>query len=487
MISGQYSAIQPVGVGSVVQLVFNQENFVMLVYDLPDPGPIISDTSIITNVGILGLFVVTVRQQNRGTIVIETYNSRVLVWSQLIFALDITDIDLIVTDVGVAVSMITAGVVNLPNNTNITDGYSNLIVTFDLPTGVVTGTTTLTGTTGIKLGYDRGLEALFFFGITTGILSVNDVPLITDQGEDLYSFAILLSPGMAPTRFITVNMAIPLFASFDGNFLYNQVLPSTVTVLTYVPIDPTQVWITSLGVLDVQEIEMYPDFIAVVGLDIFGVPHIIRLTYTGAQLDSAQPWTSTQNIITLATQVAVGPTKFILYLLTEEQGQKFLYEYDFANMVIVWRISVPLATNLIAGSVELVAAATLQDLSIFTKRLPAVFGMVSQVLWPAAIPPSEPDDVCPPGFHQGNPGDCPEGVVPCCLPNNILPNGQLPYIVIVDFLLTEALAPVIPAQEYFLGPNGLVTTDSSSKIYIGTALDTKRLLMLTTGNWGSFI
>lgn len=486
--SGRYSSIQPVQKGDVVQLVLGREGFVMKVYEKQSFAFERGNLNVLKRIVIFNEYIITVRETNRGNIVIEAFVANVSIWSQTITALTVFDLSLVVGNSGVFLLMNADGVITLPNGSTIQQDPTRVVIRFSLRDGTMIGYSTIQGPTFIDIIYDNEINVALLHGNSTTPLIINGINIV--DKSSLYSFIVSLSPTLTPTNTLIVDDAIiDRIAAGRGNIAYTERINGE-TELSFYTIGGSS-WTKSLGVFNVAELEILNNFVAVLGNDpVAQTWTLYQYTFDGTEINNVI--LPVEGVIR-NTQLAFNQNRFILYTIHDLQEvnpvESFLTEYDIYDDVVVWRTPISQSSTLLTGDVSLVAIGNENNLTVYRKRLPALIGAVSEVLWPLTGTGTTGQTGCPPGFHpcsgceQCEAGCTGASDVSGCCPDNILPGCRLPYIVNVDFILTRAFSPVIPGQEYFLNTNNEISIDERSNRYIGTALDRERVLMLATGSF----
>lgn len=475
-VSGQYYSLQRVEKGDIVQLVFDQKDFVMRVYERGVPGSTIDKLSGTLQIEMFGNDLYILRQPITGEIVIEKYLDNVLIWSRSVFAFNFFSSSIAVSEGGVYLLTRADGVIQLPGGGSVQQGPGWVLIRISSE-GHVIATTAITGATDIQVTDNNGEGNAVIFGNATQPLVMNRQTVI--DKTTLYSFAIFVSPTLGPSDILVVDDIVVTKLAAGFNSIIHIEKDGTDNTLIFNGATG-DMWTAELGDVEVQELEVYSGFVAVVVKDNTSLKWFLSQYSLAGELISKIDLPIEGDILT--TQLAFNEARFLLYAISSIEGGRLLTEYDGFEDTLVWSVSVPNDTNMVAGVVEKVAVHYSNTVRNFVKRLPALVGAVSQVLWPGGTGTTG----CPPGF---NPCSCPTGntgcIPPGCCPIHILPNGQAPSVVIVDFLLTSAFAPVIPGQEYFLDIQRKLTTVELPKRYIGTALDDTKVLMIQTGNLAS--
>lgn len=495
MISGVYSSAQSLQVGDIVQLVLGQEGFVMKVYERSTFAFELDNLTVLQATAVFGNYVITVQETNRGNILVQEWTAGTLVWSQTVTALTIFSVSVVAGAAGVFLLINADGVITLPNSVVIqqSTGSINILMSFALSNGQMTAYTTIQNPTVINLTYDNANNVSLIYGNATVPLIIGGATII-DQAT-LYSFAIFLSPTLTPSTILAVTgIVITQLAAGSGNIAYS-VTSFGSTTLFFFGADGTT-WSQDLGVFTITEIAIYPGFVSILGFGLIESEFsVFQYTLTGVQINMAVlPFIG----FIILTQFAFDGIDFILYAVITNSLTNptiaTLAEYNIFDDVIAWSINIPVTTKFLAGVNSLVTVGfDGNTVDAYGKRLPAVVGAVSAVLWQPGV--TGGTGACPPGFTMCT-GSCPNcfgsgctgpsgttgGVTGSCCPNTVLPGCVSPYIVEVDFTLTTAFAPVIPGQEYFIDANRQITTNEVLTKYIGTALDSKRVLMLATGS-----
>lgn len=485
-ISGIYSSLQPVRRGDVVQLVFGKKDFVMKVYDKPRFSFELTNMFSLRQIAVFNQHVITLREASRGVVIVEAFIRNNLQWSQTINALTIYSMEMVVGNGGVFVLIHGDGIIHLPNGTNIQQGITRVLVRFTL-NGQMIAYTTIQGPDLVGVLYDYGEENAAIYGSTKRTLVINGATVISESAP--YSFAVALSPTLNPSEILTTdNMSIVKISAGNGDIALIEEIDGVATLFFFNNNDTS--WSVALGLFEVSEIQVFDNFIAVVGNEFEQRKYVVyQFNFDGTQINkSILPFEG--NVID--TQLAYDNNRFLLYAIIEVEGGRSLVEYNIYDAIIVWSTPVLLNALLVSGTTELVVVGSGSNIQAYTKRLPALIGAVSEVLWPIQGTGSTGSTGntgrgCPTGFHgcTGCPeceSECTGGFSGGCCPDNILPGCILPYVVRVDFILTKAFAPVIPGQEYFLDLSNRITTDEMLDRYIGTALDFERVLMLATGS-----
>jgi hypothetical protein len=495
MISGTYSSVQSLQVGDVVQLVLGQDGFVMKVYEKSTFAYELNNLTALQAIAVFDIYTITVQETNRGNVVVQAWTGGISVWSQTITALTIFNVAVVAGAAGVFLLINADGVITLPNSVVIqqSSGTINILMAFALSNGQMTAYTTIQNPTIINLTYDNANDVSLIYGNATVPLIIGGAVIIDQSG--LYSFAVFLSPTLTPSTILAVSgIVITQLAAGSGNIAYS-VTSFGSTTLFFFGADGTT-WSHDLGVFTITEIAIYPGFVATLGFGLIESEFsVFQYTLTGVQINMAVlPFIG----FIILTQFAFNGIDFILYAVITNSLTNptiaTLAEYNVFDDVIAWSINIPVTTTLLAGVNSLVAIGfDGNTVDAYGKRFPAVVGAVSAVLWQPGV--TGGTGACPPGFTMCT-GSCPNcfgsgctgpsgatgGVTGSCCPNNVLPNCLSPYIVQVDFTLTTAFAPVIPGQEYFLDASRQITTNEVATKYIGTALDSQRVLMLATGS-----
>lgn len=481
-ISGTYSSIQPVTKGDLVQLVVNKEGFVMKVYEKASFSYLRDDFNEIKAMSIFNEYLVTVRELNRGNIKIETFLKGVSIWSQTIVGLSIVDLSIEVGNAGIFLLFSGDGIITLSNGVLINKGPVRVLNRLELKSGNLIAYSIIQGALELNIIYDQVTNISLIAGNTNKPIVINGVTVINKNNP--YSFIIPLSPTLISTQPLIVdNALIEEIAVGNSNIAYTVTINGQVELSFY---SETSTWTKNLGAVKVLELEIYDNFVAVVAKDLVqNIWAIYQYTFDGIEInDTTLP---VEGFIRL-TKLAYNKDRFILYAIVDDREtnptKSSLVEYDIYDDVIAWETPIDLGANFLTGDISLVSLGTNDNLTVYNKRLPALIGAVSQVLWPTSG--QSGGTGCPPGFHPCRPGENPctglTGGTGRCCPDNVLPGCRLPYIVTVDFILTKAFAPVIPGQEYFMSTiNKDITDVETGNRYIGTALDKERVLMLATG------
>jgi phage tail protein X len=307
---------------------------------------------------------------------------------------------------------------------------------------------------------------------------MNNTVVIDKTSE--YAYVITLSPTLTPECILVAdNIVITDIVANGGNIAYTE-RHDNITTLNFVGVGPDEQcansdisWTVNLGDFTVGDLIFYGTVIAIVGQTNNLVIQVLQYNIDGT-LKASQVLPDEGTV--LAYQFAVVGNDFLLYTIADNLifGRE-LVEYNVIDNILIWTTPIPQDSTLLAGTIDRVATASTNMIKSFTKRWPGLIGVVSEVIAPNYAGPG-----CAPFWSP-----CVvEGVQICCPDNPPLPNtGQAPYVVRVDFGLTSALAPVIPGQEYFINNDGLVTVDDTPpNKYIGTALDSTRVLLKMTGN-----
>lgn len=460
-ISGQFASIQPVSVGDIVQLVYGQEGYVMKIYETGNFANEISGLRDIVALAVYGTVTYSVQRLATG-LEITAWANGVMQWSRTIVVHLPTSIEMAAGAGGVyLVFFVESANVSLPGGVSVASSPTFIVVRFS-STGDMIAYTTLTGVLHPKLTIDAGLSTAVIYGSSTKPLVLGKKTIISDT--TLYSYAIILSPTLAANRvFKESDVVILHLVSNSANIAFTD-REDNLTTLSFH--GGTNNWNNSIGDLVSDDLIVFPSSVFVAGrVEDTNDWSIYQFAYSGNQLAQIQIPIPITDII-LKTIFSYNGTRLLLYVISVlEDESMVLSEYDVFSDVIIWRTAIPSNTILIAGSNETVSSSTSTTIDTYGKRLPALAGVVAQVLSPT-----------------GSTGST--GSTGCCHDSTFdyppLPNGTQPFVVIVDFLMTSAFAPVIPAQEYYLGDNQRATVIPDNSRYLGTAIDNNRVILAAT-------
>lgn len=475
-ISGQYYSLQSVVKGDLVQLVFGQKDFVMKIYERGVPGLTIPDMTGTVQIAMFNDMLYVLRNPVAGTIIVEAFANEVLLWRQTIAALNIFHLSFTVDQGGVYVLFRGNGVIQIPNGPtmNVRDGW--VLIRFG-ENGQTIAATNITGATDMIVTNNNGEGNAVIYGNSTKPLIMNQRTVI--DKTTLYSFAIFVSPTLGPNEVFVIDDIVVEKVAAGFNSLAHIERENTETTLIFNGVTGAM-WTADLGDAEVEELQIFSGFLAVIAKNNTTNKWFLSQYSLEGELTSTAILPVEGDI--LVTQMAFNQARFLVYAISSIEGGRLLTEYDALDNILVWSVSVPTDTNLVTGTVSKVAIHYTNTIRYFAKRLPALVGAVSEVLWPGGTGTTG----CPPGFNTCT---CPTGSTGCippnCCPIHVLPDGSFPTVVRVDFIVTSAFAPVIPGQEYFLGNNSKLTTVETPKRYIGTAIDDTKVIMLQTGNLAS--
>lgn len=453
-ISGTYASIQSVTVGSVVQLVYGQEGYVMRVYETGNFTYEIANLNELVGLSVFNNIIYVLIRSSTG-LMINAYSGDGMnpIWSQNIGVHLATQIEIVSGPGGVYILFFTENSnIILPGGTSIPASPQYIIVRFSTQ-GLIISYTTLTGTGGSipHITYNSGINTAVLYGASTKSLVLGGRTIITST--TLYSYAIILSPSLKASRVFQENsVTILKLSSNSGNIAYVDRSDEITTLSFHSNLNN---WTYDLGNFDVNEITVIPNGVFLVGRNIGGLQYLLySFSPSGVLVSTAVLQISG---VLLKAQFSFLANVLLLYTLSNIEAENYIVgEYNVIDDIIVWRTAVPSGTIWLAGSGTTVASGTDSIIDVYGKRLPALVGAVSEIL-------------CA-GIQN-------------CSSYPRLPNGAFPYTVTVDFILTTAFSkiiPVIPGQEYFLDINGTVTVIPNDQRYIGTALDKSRVLMLAT-------
>jgi hypothetical protein len=480
-ISGTYSSIQPVKKGDIVQLVLGKNGFVMKLYE---KGILISDILNLLTLWQIVVFdnnIYITQKVSRGVVNVKSYNKSDLLWSQTINAMTIFQIYMATGTNGVFVLIRANGNIFIPGGPVIHQNTDTVwvLIRFSLQ-GQMIAFTTIKNPDTMQILYDTEKNVAVISGTSTNALTIGSITVVNN--DKLYSFIVYLSPGLLPTTTIVVdNIIIDHIAVNNGNIIYTKV-EAGITTIYFLNTNNENSWNQSLGILTVLNLSIFDSFITILGFELVETSKFVFKYDLIGTLLTKQELQFEGNIS--KSQFAYNGVTLLLYTIAHINTDKHLIEYNLSEDVAIWSTLLPPDYQLLGGTNSLVSVGSLSNMRIYGKRFPALVGVVSEILWPTngMVHPG-----CPPGFHQCT--QCP----PCegctgsqfigqCCPDNLLQGYKAPYIVKVDFIITKGLSPVVPGQEYFVGPKGNVNTDELG-IYLGTALDNERVLMLATGGF----
>lgn len=487
-ISGQYYAIQNVAKGDLVQLVYGQEGFVMRVYEKSKFLYTVNDTNVLQGIGMNGTSLFVLSETLHGNLRIYRVDNNVVVWTQAVNGANFSHLDFVVGNDGVYLYMVGDSVITLPNGISIQDTHLKVLVKFSL-SGTLMGFSNIKGPYEVKMAYDFQINEMVMYGNSTEPLYMNNT-LVIDR-HILYGFIIGLGSTLSPLKIIeSLGTIIVRLAAGNGSIAFTNVTDA----LTYMHFinNLGEDWSVILGNVTVRNIEIFANFIGVVAQDDYTPTNWILYQYAFTQQKILEAPLPVQGI-PIHTAFAAGPNRFLLYIIANNMGGAILTEYNVFDDVVAWSIPIPVDPLYVAGDISSVSVAYTNSVLVFGKRLPAVIGVVAEIYQRGTGPTCGTGFVYTPGLTGCvNPGptgytgptgcvSCP-GPTPCptCIVPYVLPNGLRPQSVKVEFVLTTALAPVIPGQEYFINSQGNATQSDINTRYIGTALDSTRVLLLST-------
>jgi len=498
-ISGTYTSLQPVQVGNLVQLVLNRPGFVMQVYEKSMLDYEITNINNLVTTQLFDNYLITVRLAGVGNLVLELYTNSTLTWSQIVTTLQFTNISLVVGSTGIFLLFDSTGITHLPGVT-ISQSPITILAQFGFNSNLL-AVATINQIINRSTVYDSVGQTIYLYGTSDIPLLINNSTII--NRNSLYSFVISLSTSLIPINtLVAENITIDDTAIINGNIAFTETSGSTgiSSTLNYVSTGNNG-FSTSLGIFETSDIQLYNNFIAILGKDLFvNVWYVYQYAYNGTQI--AKTTVSLPETIQEAT-LSYNGNRFIVYGISKLSGGEYvLSEFDIYDNIEVWTTPLPPGAINLTGLISEVSVSypanncpsntcpvTITNccsntIRVYGKRLPYLVGAVSEVIWPNGTGTSGPSG-CITGFSPCT--MCPTSCTGCtgmpvCCANTLLPGCVVPYIVRVDFILTKAFSPVVAGQEYFLNlATNSITRDEILGRYIGTALDTQRVLMLSTG------
>lgn len=506
MLSREVKSLQTLQVGEIVQLAYNQEDYVIKVSDIGDENAIVPNLASIMSMATYEDVTYLLRTTSVSVTIIEAYRESRLIWSSRITALNnlyTNDRNVYLTagSGGVYPIIHGDGIIILPDGTNI-DASGELgawvLMKYDHD-GTYRNAAVIRGVDSISSKYDMGDNVPIVYGVASGNITVSGLRIITMSG--LYNYVLTFTSDLSPGQGLILHDGmLLLIASYSRNIVYTEFIDG-VSEITFLGADGTT-WSENLGIYRVDELEIYEDFLAVVARSMLNpnTPHIVvQFTYEGDQIFRADiPF----NGIVITTTMAYDGARFLLYAVISSPAQYAVEEFDIFNNVVVWvetiapPVSVDYEDYFLSGSIETVSVARRGDVSIpdtytelvtFGKRFPHLVGVIKEILLP----------------YQGTGPimSCPYGYEPCatcttCFPNCELPDNpsvrccpitllsgcRVPFIYIMEIGITTAYSDLVPGQEYFHDPsNNLITTDSLAGPYMGTAITSTMFYMLRIG------
>src|SRR3972149_3075976 len=376
-LSSIYSSIQPVQVGDVVQLLYGKKDFVMRVYDKSTFGFDLRNLSTIKQIAIFENHTIIVREISRGVLAVNFYDANILVWSRIINALTIYETQLAVGEAGIFVLFQGDGVITLPNGRVIQQGLVTVLVQFSLQ-GDVSGSTTIQGPNYTNITYDLQTNRISIFGASSKPLIIGGSTII--DKSSLYSFFVFFAPTLIPINppLVADDLSVELAAAGKNNIAFTDTVEDITTLYFHGTLG--QDWSVILGTFDVDELGIFNNFVALVGKEVNQEKlTIYQFDFNGIQVSKTVLPIEGE---VLQTKFASGDNRFVLYTTTVIPGGHVLTEYDIFDDIITWTTPLNFKPDFLGGTITSIVVANDSRLESYGKRLPALVGAVSEVLWP---------------------------------------------------------------------------------------------------------
>jgi hypothetical protein len=425
-LSRVYASDQALQRGDLVQLVYNQPDHVMKLYEKSSHSFDIPDIPSLVLIRAYKDYIVTVQHPLIGQVILTLYQGPVQVWSTIISALEITrkktdtstefdTMELQIGPNGIYFLFRAFGIISLSDYVRIDQGRVSVVVRYDFGGDFLHNLdyAVIENTINVDLAYDLGSIQPIIYGNSAAPLIINGAEVVSKR--EPYSFIVPMSPSLSPATCMivcsspsTTNKVIELLAALDPYIVYIT-RDGTNVYVNYTEKCSTSCGTSiNLGAVTVWDLVIRNNQFTVLFAPPPLPPNILpRTVYIntyradGTQNDSA--------IITfdgnfLFGTLAYGPDDFFLYSLISREGNILLEEYDVFDNVTVWATPVPSATFMLSGTVDAISIGFVQSNQMFTvryfiKRYPALIGVVSCIIWPveANVPPCT-TDTCPDGF-----------------------------------------------------------------------------------------
>jgi hypothetical protein len=488
-----YTFDSAVNVGSIVQIVQGQDNFVMLANETSEFENTFTLNNTIRLTGLYKEYTYFATKIAVGTLEITCFQNGTLLWINTISTFSTKTEAMIVTPTGVYFNIQGCGgrwLVGSEVIITTSDPYTT-IIQLDLLTGRLIEYGYYRNIENSKLTLDTSTDFLYLYGYTNGpsYFETNVEPMINIPG--LYSFLIQLGAIMNPIQIIYTENVVTTFSSVSSGINTSTYIDTTNNVvLSTLNLEEQTKWEVTLGTTST---------ISVLNL-IIGAGYIALFLLKNGTDYTIDIYETVQTTVTITPSIST-PINFgsmeldqscfsinvdaILYLYVTTidpiNFQSYLSEYIGVSGQFVWTTLIPFRPLHLSCSENNTLVSYDKLSHRFTIKWPYTLGVVSELLWPIEANPCGANAYLKPSDCCGQPGTC----VP-------VPASSPPYeitsVVKVDFLITEAFynnpnitVPIIPGQEYYITSTGKLTLDSIGNDFFGTALDSKRIYMVRNG------